>query len=185
MRQILIALLIGILLILGTSVYVYLESERQGDAPIESLVGQSYRELVEPTGFVNTKGVPVSLGTSLGKEVILLEFMRYGCANCQRSFPTLVSWDETYREKGLRIIAVHTPQFAHEGENGNVAKAMEAAGITFPVVLDNEYQTWQAYGNHYWPRTFIIDTNGIIVHDQVGADDYEATEAKIRELLGA
>lgn len=184
MRQILVALLIGTLLILGTSVYVYLESERQGMVQVESLVGEPYRELVEPAGYVNTNGETIALSDFIGRNIILLEFMRYGCVNCQRSFETLVSFDDTYREKGLRIIAVHTPQFAYEGEKENVEKAMEAAGITFPIVLDNEYKTWQAYGNHYWPRTFIIDTKGIIVYDHIGAGGHDVTEEKLKEFLG-
>ncbi len=184
MRQILIAVLLGVLLILGTSVYVYLESERQGESGGESLVGETYREFVEPTGYVNTNEESVTLGEHIGKKIVLLEFMRYGCVNCQRSFERLVSLDTMYREKGLRIIAVHTPQFAYEGEKENVEKAMEAAGITFPVVLDNQYKTWQVYGNHYWPRTFLIDMNGVIVYDHIGAGNFDAAEEKIKELLG-
>jgi thiol-disulfide isomerase/thioredoxin len=148
-----------------------------------SLVGEQYREIVNPTGFVHTNDMAFTLGDYVGKQVILIEFMRYGCVNCQRSFPHLVAWSAQYASKGLIIIGIHTPQFPYEGEKDNVTKAMEAAGIAFPIVLDNEYATWNAYENHYWPRTLIIDTHGTIVYDHIGAGRYDEIEEKIQELL--
>ena len=183
MRQILIALLITLLLILSASVYIYLEGEPEGNNT-SSLIGTSYHELINPSGFINTNGAPIRLGDIVGKKVILLEFMRYDCANCQRSFPHMVSLYEKYKDKGFEIVSVHTPQFAYEREEENVRKAMEAARITYPVVLDNDLATWQVYGNHYWPRTFIIDLHGTIVYDHIGEGGYVEVEAKIQELLG-
>jgi thiol-disulfide isomerase/thioredoxin len=180
-RSILVALLIGALIILGTSVYLYLTSTQVKNT--NSLVGEGFREFVAPTGFLHTEGSAITLGEYVGRRVVLLEFMRYGCPNCQRSFPYIVSLHERYRDKGLTVIGIHTPQFPHEGVEDNVEKAMEAARITFPIVIDNSYGTWNAYENTYWPRTILIDKEGVIVYDAVGADTSASLETKIEELL--
>lgn len=182
-RSILVALLIGVLIILGTSVYLYLTGSGRSAGESQSLVGEPFRELVEPTGFINTNGNAITLGEHIGRRVILIEFMRYGCPNCQRSFPHLVSLYEEYRDQGLTVIGIHTPQFPHEGVTENVEKALTAANITFPIVLDNAYATWNAYGNNYWPRTLIIDREGIIAYDAIGAGDTEQLEAALEALL--
>jgi peroxiredoxin len=178
-RTILIALLLGVFLILGVSVYVYLQSDREAD----SLVGQQYRELRLPTGFFNTDEQAITIGEHLGRRVVLLEFMRYGCPNCQQSFPHLTSLHDTYRDRGLTVIGIHTPQFPYEGERDNVEKALNAAGIRFPVVLDNNYGTWEAYENSYWPRTIIIDRGGMIVYDALGSIEKESVEKVLETLL--
>lgn len=143
--------------------------------------GERYKEIVYPSGFVNTE--PITLGEFIGKKVILLDFLTYSCINCQRTFPYLNAWDEHYRGQGLEIIGIHTPEFAFEKNIDNVREAMEKFGITHPVVLDNEYATWRAYGNNYWPRRYLIDIRGNIVYDHIGEGAYEETEQKIRELL--
>ncbi len=180
-RSILVALLIGVLLILGTSVYLYLTGETVESR--RSLVGEPFRELVSPTGFLNTSGQAVTLGEYIGRRVILIEFMRYGCPNCQRSFPHLISLHERYRDRGLTMIAIHTPQFPHEGVRENVEKALGGAGIVFPVVLDNEYGTWNAYENSYWPRTLIIDKEGKVALDVIGAESVSEIEETIERLI--
>jgi|JI10StandDraft_1071094.scaffolds.fasta_scaffold46840_1 peroxiredoxin len=180
-RSILIALLTGALIILATSVYMYLTSPQVTGAG--SLVGERFREIVLPTGFLNTGGDTITLGEYVGSRVILLEFMRYGCPNCQRSFPHVVSLDERFKDRGLTVIGVHTPQFPHEGVEENIQKAMEAAGITFPIVIDNAYGTWNAYENRYWPRTILINTEGVIVYDAIGSEDSATLEATLETLL--
>lgn len=144
-------------------------------------LGTPYQELMDPSGFVNSEGV--TLGELVGSKVILVDFMTYSCINCQRTFPYLNVWYETYKDDGLVIIGVHTPEFAFEKDIGNVEAAMEEFGIEYPVVLDNEYATWRAYGNRYWPRKYLIDIHGNIVYDHIGEGAYEETEVKIRELL--
>jgi len=180
-RSILAALLVGVLIILGTSVYLYLT--RAEVLYTDSLVGQQYRELSAPTGFLHTDGKTITLGEYIGEKVILLEFMRYGCPNCQRAFPHIVALHEKYKDSGLMIIGIHTPQFPHESVMENVTKAMEAAKITFPVVLDDVYGTWNAYGNSYWPRTLLIDLQGTIVYDHIGGDGYSEIQENIEVLL--
>jgi peroxiredoxin len=180
-RSILVALLVGVLIILGTSVYLYLTSPEITEA--DSLVGEGFREFVLPTGFLHTEGNAITLGQYVGSRVILLEFMRYGCPNCQRSFPHIVSLHERFKDRGLTVIGVHTPQFPHEGVEENIQKAMEAAGVTFPIVIDNAYGTWNAYENRYWPRTILINTEGVIVYDAIGSEDIAVLEATIETLL--
>lgn len=145
--------------------------------------GISYREITRPAGFVNTNEVPVRISDYVGEKIILLDIMTYSCINCQRTFPYLVSWYERYKDDGFVIIGIHTPEFAFERDKKNVEKAMRGFGITYPVVLDNEYGTWNAYGNRYWPRKYLIDIHGNVVYDHIGEGAYEETEKLIQELL--
>lgn len=140
-----------------------------------------YIEIVNPSGFVNTDGI--TIGELVGKKIILVEFLTYSCINCQRTFPHVVSWYSKYRDDGLEIIGIHTPEFAFEKDIDNVRDAMKEFGIEYPIVLDNEYATWNAYGNRYWPRKYLIDIHGNVVYDHIGEGAYEETEMKIQELL--
>lgn len=142
---------------------------------------ERYKEIANPAGFVNTDGI--TLGELVGKKVILVDFMTYSCINCQRTFPHVAAWHEKYKEQGLEIVGIHTPEFAFEKDIENVRTAMKKAGITYPVVLDNDYGTWRAWGNQYWPRKYLIDINGNVVYDHIGEGNYEETESKIQELL--
>jgi thiol-disulfide isomerase/thioredoxin len=183
MKKYVYTMLITFTLIISASVFLYLESEKQGVYEKESLVGEPYREIDEAAAFVNTDNKAITLGEYIGKKVILLEFMTYSCVNCQRSFPHMNAWYEKYRDAGLVIIGIHTPEYAFERELDNVTAALEKSGIRFPVVLDNSYATWSAYGNHYWPRTFIIGLDGTVVYDHIGAGAYSETESHIRKEL--
>lgn len=177
--------IIGIILavlVAGALLYVALTTPPD----TENLTGDAYPshpyvEIVKPSGFVNTDGI--TLGELVGKKVILVEFLTYSCINCQRTFPYVVGWYEKYRDEGLEIVGIHTPEFAFEQDIDNVRMAMQKFGIEYPIVLDNEYETWRAYGNKYWPRKYLIDINGNVVYDHIGEGAYEETESKIRELL--
>lgn len=142
-----------------------------------------YQEIVNPAGFVNTNDQPIKLADYIGKKIIVIDFMTYSCINCIRTFPYLVDWDAKYKDKGLMIIGIHTPEFAFEKKKENVEKGLSQYGIKFPIVLDNDYGTWGAYKNQYWPRKFIIDLNGNIVYDHIGEGKYEETEEVIQKLL--
>lgn len=144
--------------------------------------GDRYHEIEKPAGFVNTDGI--TIGELVGKKVILVDFLTYSCINCQRTFPYVNAWYEAYRDQGLEIIGIHTPEFAFEKNIDNVRTAMKRFGITHPIVLDNDYATWRAFGNQYWPRKYLIDIHGNIVYDHIGEGGYEETEQKIREALG-
>lgn len=149
--------------------------------PVKNKNLPRYREITKPAGYVNTD--PIKIGDLIGKKVIIVDFMTYSCINCIRTFPYLNAWYDKYHDQGLEIIGIHTPEFAFEKNIDNVRKALSQYGIKFPVVLDNDYGTWNAYGNNYWPRKYIIDIDGYIAFDHIGEGDYEETEQKIQELL--
>jgi len=146
------------------------------------------KEITTPDGFINSsnpKGAaePLTIGEFVGKKVILLDIWTYSCINCQRTLPYLKSWWEKYKDKGLVIIGLHTPEFEFEKKYDNVLAAVKKFGIEYPVVLDNDYSTWRAYKNQYWPRKYLIDIDGYIVYDHIGEGGYEETERKIQEAL--
>jgi cytochrome c biogenesis protein CcdA/thiol-disulfide isomerase/thioredoxin len=126
---------------------------------------------------------PLTLAKLRGK-VVLVDFWTYSCINCLRTLPHLESWYATYRGRGLEIVGVHTPEFAFEHVESNVRAATKRLGVAYPVALDNDYGTWKAYGNQYWPAEYLIDRLGRIRHVHFGEGSYGATESTIRELLG-
>ncbi len=140
-----------------------------------------FREITSPAGYVNSEAFKIN--DLVGKKVILIDFMTYSCINCIRTFPYLNAWYDKYKDDGLEIVGIHTPEFAFEHKKENVEKALAEFGIKFPVVLDNSYGTWNAYGNNYWPRKYLVDIDGYIVYDHIGEGAYDETEQKIQELL--
>lgn len=139
------------------------------------------KEITTPNGFINVDSISISEFT--GKKVVLIDFWTYSCINCQRTIPYLNAWHEKYKDEGLVIIGVHTPEFKFEQEYENVLAAVKKFGIQYPVVLDNDYSTWTAYRNRYWPRKYLIDIDGFIVYDHIGEGGYMETERKIQEAL--
>ncbi len=139
------------------------------------------KELARPSGFINAQ--PFTLASLVGRKVILLDFWTYSCINCQRTLPYLKDWYAKYHDKGLEIVGVHTPEFDFEKDIANVRTAVTKFGITYPVVLDNDYGTWNAYANQYWPHEYLIDVDGFIVHDHIGEGDYDVTEKAIQKAL--
>jgi cytochrome c biogenesis protein CcdA/thiol-disulfide isomerase/thioredoxin len=115
--------------------------------------------------------------------VVLIDFWTYTCINCIRTFPYLRAWDGRYRDDGLTIVGVHTPEFAFEHEADNVRDAIAANRLRYPVAQDNEYATWSAWGNQYWPAKYLIDARGRVRYAHFGEGAYEETEAAIRALL--
>ncbi|MDO5081810.1 MAG: thioredoxin family protein [Arachnia propionica] len=143
------------------------------------------REAPELSGieaWINTD--PLSLAELRGK-VVLVDFWTYSCINCVRTQPHLNAWYENYHDQGLEIIGVHAPEFAFERLPANVERAVEEAGIRYPVALDNDFVTWRAYENSYWPSRYLIDRDGRIVFNHHGEGAYEETEQRIRDLLQA
>jgi len=125
---------------------------------------------------------PLNMQMLRGK-VVLLDFWTYSCVNCLRTIPHLARWNETYSKDGLVIIGVHTPEFEFEKNPRNVQKAIADLGITWPVVLDNDYRQWQAYSNRFWPAHYFIDAAGHIRYRHFGEGGYEESEQVIRTLL--
>ncbi len=140
-------------------------------------------ELAGIDGYLNTDDKPITLAQYRGKNVVLVDFWTYSCINCQRTLPYLTSWYGKYKDQGLVIVGVHTPEFSFEHVESNVAAALKQFGITYPVVLDNEYRTWNAFQNQYWPREYLIDIDGFVVHDHIGEGEYDQTEKAIQSAL--
>ncbi len=138
-------------------------------------------EFQDIQGYINSK--PFTLKSLIGKKVILLDFWTYSCINCIRTLPYLENWYAKYKDQGLEIVGVHTPEFDFEKNYDNVAAAVKKDGILYPVVLDSNYGTWNAYENSYWPREYLIDIDGFVVHDQIGEGNYDETEAAIQKAL--
>jgi thiol-disulfide isomerase/thioredoxin len=115
--------------------------------------------------------------------VVLVDFWTYTCINCLRTLPYVKAWDARYRRQGLTIVGVHTPEFAFERKDSNVGDAIGRQGIRYPVVQDNAYGTWNAFGNQAWPAKYLIDARGKVRYVHLGEGDYEQTEAAIRTLL--
>lgn len=140
-------------------------------------------DISSPDGFVNTEGKPVSLAELKGNKIVLLDIWTYSCINCQRTIPVLNKLYEKYADQGLEIIGLHTPEFAFERVQKNVEEAVKRFDIKYPVVLDNDFSTWNAYGNRYWPRKYLVDIDGYIVYDHIGEGGYEETEHAVQQAL--
>lgn len=140
-------------------------------------------DISTPDAYLNTNDKEINISDFLGEKVVLIDFWTYSCINCRRTIPHLNEWYEKYSDQGLEIIGIHTPEFAFERVKKNVAEAVEELDIKYPVILDNDYSTWQSYGNRYWPRKYLIDVDGYIVFDLVGEGAYKETEEAIVKAL--
>jgi thiol-disulfide isomerase/thioredoxin len=125
---------------------------------------------------------PLRLADLRGK-VVMVEFWTFGCINCKNMMPYVRQWHDIYADKGLVIIGVHTPEFAYERDINNVQAGMEQQGVIWPVAIDNDWATWRAYGNHYWPAAYFIDKAGNIRLLKIGEGNYEYAEQVIQVLL--
>lgn len=137
-------------------------------------------ELVDPQNWINSN--PQTLADLKGK-VVLIDFWTYSCINCIRTIPYLEAWHQKYKDDGFVILAVHTPEFEFEKDLNNLRKAVEDFGITYPVVQDNDFKTWRAYKNRFWPAKYLIDKDGNVVYKHFGEGKYAETEAIIVEEL--
>lgn len=130
--------------------------------------------------YINTK--PISLD-DLKDKVVLVDFWTYSCINCIRTIPYLNEWYDKYSDKGLVIVGIHTPEFEFEKNSDNVKSAVQKFGIKYPVLQDNEKETWNEYENRYWPRKYLVDDEGYIRYDHIGEGAYNETEKVIQALL--
>lgn len=125
---------------------------------------------------------PLTLEGLRGK-VVVVEFWTFACYNCQNTLPYLKAWDQKYRDQGLVVIGVHTPELSFERDLENVKKAVRDDGLNYPIAIDADYANWNRYNVWAWPTWFIIDKEGYIRYSHVGEGDYEGSEATIRQLL--
>ena len=133
-----------------------------------------------PGTWINSE--PMTLKSMRGR-VVLVEFWTFGCYNCRNTLPSVKEWDARYREKGLTIVGVHSPEFDDEKKPENVRREVASLGIQYPVVTDNDYGTWRAYGVEAWPTIFVLDKSGRIRWTHVGEGAYDDTEQVIEKLL--
>jgi thiol-disulfide isomerase/thioredoxin len=143
-----------------------------GSAPLGGLSGA--------TGWINSK--PLTAKELKGK-VVLVDFWTYSCINCLRALPYMRAWADKYKDSGLVVIGVHSPEFGFEGDQTNVQKAVQKLGITYPVALDSNHAIWDAFHNQYWPAHYFIDVNGKVRFEHFGEGQYDQSEQWIQQLL--
>jgi thiol-disulfide isomerase/thioredoxin len=139
--------------------------------PAPEISGQSW---------VNSK--PLNLAELKGK-VVLVEFWTFGCYNCRNVEPYIKGWHQKYADKGFVVIGVHSPEFSYERSVENVQNYIREHSIKYPVVIDNDFKTWNRYNNRYWPAMYLIDKRGIMRYLRVGEGGYQQTEKQILALL--
>jgi len=138
-------------------------------------------KLVGIANYLNT--TPEELSKEIEGKVVLYDIWTYSCINCVRTLPYITAWDDKYSEQGLLIVGIHSPEFEFEKDPENVKMAIEKHGISYPVVLDNDMETWKAFENRYWPRKYIADHEGYLRYDHIGEGSYQETEKVIQKLL--
>ncbi len=175
------AALAGLVLATGGMIGVSVPARATDVASIK--LADAHRRAPEITGITHwLNSGPLSLAGLRGK-VVLVDFWTYGCINCVHTLPRVVSLYEKYKDRGLVVIGVHAPEFAYEKSTANVAAAIKRHGIRYPVAQDNNFATWKAYGNQYWPAQYIVDRHGRIVYQHAGEGAYDVIENTVRRLL--
>ncbi len=140
-------------------------------------------QLTGLNGWLNTPGDAPLTPAALTGKVVLVDFWAYSCINCQRAIPHVNAWSKAYAAAGLQVIGVHTPEYAFEHVASNVAAGAKRLGITYPIALDNDYKTWDAFHNDSWPADYLIDATGKVRFVGVGEGEYPQIESLIRQLL--
>jgi thiol-disulfide isomerase/thioredoxin len=141
-------------------------------------------EFAQISGYINTpnNNSPITLSSLKGK-VVLVYIWTYTCINSIRPMPYIDDWNQKYSNKGLVTVGVHSPEFGFEKNHANVKDAVKRFGITYPVIIDSDHGTWNAYENNYWPRFYLIDTQGYIRYDHIGEGSYDQIEKAIQSLV--
>lgn len=152
------------------------QAEGTSALPVEGIVPSL-------AGAVEWLNSPPLTTDELKGKVVLIDFWTYSCVNCLRAIPYVRAWAEKYKDQGLVVIGVHTPEFAFEKDVGNVRQAAADLGIAYPVAVDNDYAIWRAFNNRYWPAHYFIDAEGRIRHHKFGEGGYDESERVIQKLL--
>lgn len=167
-----------------------LNTLRQDDSPLARETppqfGENLPKIAQAPpieGIENWLNTQNEQAPDLKGKIVLVDFWTYSCINCLRTLPYLTQWYDTYKDKGFIVIGVHTPEFEFEKNEDNVKKAVQRLHIQYPVALDNEYKTWGAFHNQYWPAHYLIDREGIVRQVHFGEGGYTETENAIRALL--
>jgi thiol-disulfide isomerase/thioredoxin len=149
-------------------------------AAVQLPVEGSLPSLAGATGWLNS---PPLTAAGLRGSVVLVDFWTYTCINWLRTLPYLRAWAQRYRDQGLVVLGVHTPEFDFEHDLDNVRQAVKDLGVDYPVAIDNDYAVWTAFDNHYWPAFYFVDAQGQIRHHRFGEGDYEQSEMILQQLL--
>lgn len=149
--------------------------------PIDKSGFRTAPSIVGIAEYINT--TPEKLEADIKGNVVLYDIWTYSCINCIRTLPFITAWDEKYADDGLLIIGIHSPEFEFEKDPDNVLAAVQKYSINYPVVMDNDWDTWNAFENRYWPRKYIADHEGYIRYDHIGEGAYHETEEVIQRLL--
>ena len=167
--------------LLGLALASYADEEKT--AQTQPTLAEAQRAAPNFVGISNwLNSGPLSIADLRGK-VVLVDFWTYGCINCTRTLPHVTRLYDTYQDRGLVVVGIHTPEFPFEKVTSNVQTAIKRHDIKYPVAQDNDYATWNAYHNQYWPAQYIIDRNGTIVFEHAGEGQYEEIERTIQKLL--
>ena len=167
--------------LLGLALASYADDEKT--AQTQTILAEAQRAAPNFVGISNwLNSGPLNLADLRGK-VVLVDFWTSGCINCARTLPYVTRLYDKYKGKGLVVVGVHTPEFPFERSTATVQAAISHHGIRYPVAQDNEFATWKAYGNEYWPAQYIVDQNGRIVFEHVGEGQYDEIERTIQNLL--
>jgi thiol-disulfide isomerase/thioredoxin len=152
-----------------------------GNGPLD-LSGrqETVRSLEGATGWLNTQ--PLDLKRLEGK-VVLIDFWTYTCINWRRTLPYVSAWASKYKDQGLVVIGVHTPEFSFEYKEENIRNAMKKMNINYPVAIDSDYQIWESFQNRFWPALYLIDAKGKLRYEKFGEGDYQESELMIQRLL--
>jgi thiol-disulfide isomerase/thioredoxin len=171
----------GLAIILGVAVVFGLTHQGTIQTAVQST--PSGGSAPEFTGIVDWENSPPLTLSNLKGKVVLVDFWTYSCINCQRTFPFLRQWYKTYKDAGLVIVGVHSPEFEFEKDVGNIRQAVKHYDVEWPVAVDSNMATWNAYNNQYWPAEYLVDKTGTIRHTNFGEGEYAQTEQAIRDLL--
>jgi len=150
--------------------------------PFRSSSASDLASLGGATAWLNS---PPLTAADLQGKVVLVDFWTYTCINWLRTVPYVRAWAARYKEAGLVVIGVHTPEFSFEENVDNVRKAAKERGVTYPIAIDNDRAIWSGFGNHYWPALYFIDASGRVRDHHFGEGNYEESEMRIRQLLAA
>ena len=183
-QNLLIGIVVGIVIVAGSVHATGFTKElvRPFLSKVEYKSSESAAAAPELAGDEWINSEPLKLGELRGR-VVLIEFWTFGCYNCRNTLPFVKGWDDRYREKGLTVIGIHSPEFDEERNVENLRRAVSSLGIRYPIVTDNDYKTWTAYKVEAWPTVFLLDKQGRIRWMRVGEGDYDRTEQLIQQLL--
>ena len=176
-----VATVLATVCLFGLASRAYSADEAMTAALVRSAnVGRAAPDFVGISNWLNSGALSIA---DLRGKVVLVDFWTYGCYNCVNTLPYVTRLYRAYRDKGLVVIGVHTPEFPFERSTANVQTALKRYGITYPVAQDNDYATWKAYHNEYWPAQYIVDQDGKVVFEHAGEGQYEEIERTIQRLL--